>query len=135
MTSPLRSWLLAAVLAALGAVAAQAADVTLDGVVVPKASATMTISVPITQYRDGASADQCPRLLPLCPKPEVCNATPGPIARIDAQLAGAAPVRFTVGVEDGRLFSRCLPASLETKGGRLRKSYSYCLRCEGVTGP
>jgi hypothetical protein len=131
MTTRVRIWLLAGIL--LGPLAAQAADVTLDGVVVPNASATMTIDAPITEFREGG--EQCPRLLPGCPKLEVCIAAPAPIARIDAQLAGAETVRFTVGVEDGRVFSRCLPESLETKGGRIRKSYSYCLRCEGVSGP
>ena len=131
MTTRVRTWLLAGIL--LGPLAAQAADVTLDGVVVPNASATMTIGAPITEFREGG--EQCPRLLPGCPKLEVCIASPAAVARLDAQLAGAETVRFTVGVEDGRVFSRCLPESLETKGGRIRKSYSYCLRCEGLSGP
>ena len=112
---------------------ARAAEVTLDGVVVPQASSTMSIDVAITEYREGT--EQCPRLLSGCPTLGVCIASPAPVASLDAQLAGAAPARFTVGVEDGRAFSRCVPASLETKGGRLRKQYEYCLRCEGLSGP
>ena len=112
---------------------AGAAEVTLDGIVVPDASATMSIDVPITEYRDGA--EQCPRFLPGCPQLEVCIAAPARVAPLDAQLSGATPARFTVGVEDGRSFGRCVPASLETKGGKHRKHYEYCLRCESLTGP
>jgi len=113
---------------------AGAAGVTLDGVVVPEASATMSIDVDITEFREGGGG-QCPRLLPGCPKLEVCIVAPAPVAPLDAQLAGASPARFSVGVEDGRTFGRCVPASLETKGGKHRKHYDYCLRCEGLTGP
>ena len=112
---------------------AGAAEVTLDGTVIPDASATMSIDVPITEYRDGT--EQCPRLLPGCPKLEVCIAAPARVAQLDAQLAGATPARFAVGVEDGRTFGRCVPASLETKGAKHRKQYEYCLRCETLTGP
>jgi hypothetical protein len=112
---------------------AGAAEVTLDGIVVPEASATMSIDVGITEYRDGT--EQCPRLLPGCPKLEVCIVAPARVAQLDAQLAGATPARFAVGVEDGRTFGRCVPASLETKGGKHRKHYQYCLRCEGLSGP
>ena len=112
---------------------AGAAEVTLDGTVIPDASATMSIDVPITEYRDGA--EQCPRFLPGCPQLEVCIAAPARVAPLDAQLAGATPARFVVGVEDGRSFGRCVPASLHTKGGKHRKHYEYCLRCESLTGP
>jgi hypothetical protein len=117
----------------LAATAAGAADVTLDGVAIPNASTTIDVSVGITEYREGG--EQCPRLLPGCAKLAVCVATPAPLASLDAQLAGAAPARFAVGAEDGRVFSRCVPESLETKGGKFLKQYRYCLRCEGLTGP
>jgi len=122
---------MAFILAAVGS--AGAAEVTLDGIVVPDASATMSIDVPITEYRDGT--EQCPRLLPGCPKLAVCIVARAPVASLDAQLAGATPARFAVGVEDGRTFGRCVPASLETKGAKHRKQYEYCLRCETLTGP
>lgn len=112
---------------------AAAGEVTLDGTVIPEASATMSIDVGITEFREGGA--QCPRLLPGCPKLEVCIATRAPVAPLDAQLAGAAPARFSVGVEDGRTFGRCVPASLETKSSKHRKQYDYCLRCEALTGP
>jgi hypothetical protein len=119
------------VLAAAGSAAA--AEVTLDGIVVPGASVTMSIDVPITEFREGG--EQCPRLLPGCPKLEVCIDARAPLAPLDAQLAGASPARFAVGVEDGRSFGRCVPASLEAKDGKQRKHYEYCLRCETLTGP
>ena len=112
---------------------AGAAEVTLDGAVIPNASATMSIEVGITEFREGG--EQCPRLLTGCPKLEVCIASPAPVASLDAQLAGAQAARFAVGVEDGRTFSRCVPESLETKGGRIKKQYEYCLRCEALAGP
>lgn len=116
-----------------GAGAVGAAEVTIDGVVVPRASSTLRIDVGITEFREGG--EQCPRLLPGCPKLAVCVTAPAPIASLDAQLAGAAATRSNVGVEDGRLFSRCVPESLETSGGRIRKQYEYCLRCEALSGP
>lgn len=122
---------IAFVLATVGG--AGAAEVTLDGTVIPGASATMSIDVGITEFREGG--EQCPRLLPGCPKLEVCIDARAPVAPLDAQLAGASPARFAVGVEDGRSFGRCVPASLETKGSKPRKHYEYCLRCEGLTGP
>ena len=125
--------LLAALFAAAAAATAGAAEVTLDGVVIPQASSTMSIEVGITEFRDGG--EQCPRLLPGCPKLGVCIAAPAPVASLDAQLAGAAPARFAVGVEDGRTFGRCVPTSLDTKSSKHRRQYEYCLRCEGLTGP
>jgi len=129
----IRSIEVAMALVLAAARSAGAAEVTLDGIVVPEASATMRIDVGITEFREGG--EQCPRLLPGCPKLEVCIVAPAPVARLDAQLAGATPARFAVGVEDGRTFGRCVPASLETKGGKHQKHYEYCLRCEGLTGP
>ncbi len=129
----LSSILVAVAFAGAVAAAAGAAEVTLDGVVVPQASSTMSIEVGITEFREGG--EQCPRLLPGCPTLSVCIAAPAPVASLDAQLAGAAAARFAVGVEDGRAFARCVPTSLETKGGRQRKQYEYCLRCEGLSGP
>jgi hypothetical protein len=124
-------WAIVFVLATAGL--AGAAEVTLDGAVIPEASATMSIDVGITEFREGGS--QCPRLLPSCPKLEVCIGTRAPVAPLDAQLAGAAPARFSVGVPDGRSFGRCVPASLDTKSGKNRTQYDYCLRCETLTGP
>ncbi len=112
---------------------ARAAGVTLDGTAIPDASSKLSIDVGITEFREGG--EQCPRLLPSCPKLEVCIDAPAPVARLDAQLAGATAARFSVGVEDGRSFGRCIPASLETKGSKHRKHYDYCLRCETLTGP
>ena len=118
---------------ALACGAASAAEVTLDGVAVPHATSTMSIPVDVTEYRDGGSA--CPLLIPGCAKPTVCLNTTAPVAPLDAQLAGAPAARFNVGVEDGRHFGRCVVASLETAGNGGKRRYSYCLRCEGVTGP
>jgi len=85
-------------IAALAAVAAPAAvaDVTLDGVVVPKASSMMSIPVEVTEFREIGA---CPRLLAGYPEPGVCLSAPSPVPPLDAQLAGAAAARFAVGVE------------------------------------
>ena len=80
---------------------ARGAEVTIDGAVVPKASASMSIPVDVTEFRELGS---CPILLPGCPAPKVCVTVPAPVAPLDAQLAGAPAARFTVGVEDGRSF-------------------------------
>jgi hypothetical protein len=122
-----------ALLLALTVVSAPAADVTLDGVALPRATSTMSIPVDVTEFREGGGG--CPRLLPGCAKPTVCVTVATPVPALDGQVAGNPPARFSVGVEDGRTFVQCLLASLNTDGGGARRHYVYCLRCEGVTGP
>jgi len=59
-----------------------------------------------------------------------------PVAVLDAELPVAdTPDRFTVGIEDGRQFSRCLLASLKTDGSGNKRRLTYGLRCENVTTP
>ena len=120
------------VLVATTNVTAYAADVTLDGTVVPRATTTMSIPVDVTEYRELGT---CPHLLPGCPKPSVCVTASGAIASLDAQFAGAVAARFTVGVEDGRSFSNCVPISLNSDGTGGKRRYVYCLRCEAVSAP
>lgn len=110
----------------------RAAEVTLDGAVIPKATSTMSIPVDITEFREIGS---CPLLIPGCPKPTVCITAPSAVAALDGQLAGAPAARFSVGVEDGRVFAQCVLASLDTDTPGPRRRYVYCLRCEGVSGP
>jgi hypothetical protein len=126
---PTTLWVLA-LLAGL-APATRAAEVTLDGAVVPKASSTMSIPVVVTEFRESGL---CARLIPGCAKPTVCITAPSAVAALDGQLAGAAAARFSVGVEDGRVFSQCVLASLDTDAAP-RRRYVYCLRCEGVSAP
>lgn len=122
-------------LACLLAPAARAGDVTLDGVAVPKAVSSMHVDVDVTEYREGTDPDQCPRLLTGCTHPRVCVETPDRVPVLDAQLGGAAPAHFSVGVEDGRSFQQCVLESLDSQGEKGKRRYDYCLRCEGVSGP
>jgi hypothetical protein len=118
----------------LSAPAARAADVTIDGVPVPKAVSHMSIDVDITEFREGGDAG-CPHLVAGCTLPRVCVDTFAPVPVLDAQLAGAAAAHFAVGVEDGRQFQQCVLESLDSQKEKARRRYEYCLRCEGVAGP
>lgn len=118
---------------AIAAGRAPAADVTLNGTEIARATSTMSVHVDVTEFRDGGSL--CAQLIRGCAKPTVCVNAPAPVAALDAQLAGAAPAKFTVGVEDGRHFAQCVLASLDTTGAASKRRYAYCLLCEGITGP
>lgn len=112
-----------------------AAAVTLDGVPVPKAVSGLSVDVDVTEYRDGTDPNQCPRLISGCAHPQVCLRTPTPVPVLDAQLAGATPSHFLVGIENGRSLQQCVLESLNSEGPIGRRRYNYCLRCEGVSGP
>jgi len=117
------------------AVAGAAGTVTLDGMIVPKAMSSINASIDVTEFRDGTGGG-CPRLLPGCARAQVCLNSPGLVAPLDAQLDqsnGISQVRFTVGVEDGRQFARCLLVKLTVEGAGARRRYVYCLDCEGMT--
>jgi hypothetical protein len=133
MTSRALPVVLGLLVAAVGAARiARAADVTIDGAVVARATTTMSIPVEVTEFRE---IGLCPHLLTGCAKPTVCITAPAPVPVLDGQLAGAAPARFGVGVEDGRAFAQCVLASLNTDTPGPRRRYVYCLRCEGVSAP
>ena len=66
----------------------------------------------------------------------VCVVATAPVAVLDAELPlGDTPDRFTVKIEDGREFGRCLLASLKTDGSGNKRRLTDCLRCEAVTIP
>jgi hypothetical protein len=117
---------------ALLAAGARAGVVALDGVPLPEATSTVSIEREVTEYRD---LEVCPRLLPGCTRARVCLAGPGPVAALDASLASTTPAQMSVQIEDGRSFPECLPVSLESEPVHKKRSYRYCLRCTGVSGP
>ena len=91
----------------------------------------------MTEYRDGTGGG-CPRLIPGCVHAQVCVTAPGSVPVLDCQLDqanGIGSTRFTVGVEDGRQFLRCLLANLRADGVGAKRRYVYCLGCEAVTTP
>jgi hypothetical protein len=123
---------------ALGAVldlsVACAADVSIDGTVVPRASSTVEATQDVTEFRSGG--DPAISLIPGSKRYTVCVITSAPVVVLDAELPLAdTPDRFTVGIEDGRQFSRCLLASLKADGSGNKRRLTYCLRCENVTTP
>ena len=124
------------VLAATGLIAflARAADVSVNGAIVPKATSTIDSTQDITEFRVGG--DPAIRLLPASKRYGVCVVAPAPVAVLDGELPVAdSPDRFTVQVEDGRTFGRCVLASLKADGSGGKRRFTYCLRCEDVTTP
>jgi len=125
-----------AVLLAIGGAPswANAAGVTIDDTTIAHATSTMSNSIEITEYREGTD-NGCPRLLAGCKRYAVCILSPAPIAVLDAEFPqSATATRFSVGVEDGREFSRCLLNTLNTADDA-KRAYTYCFKCEDVTTP
>ena len=88
----------------------------------------------ICEFRSGG--DPAILLLPGAKRYGVCVVASGPVAALDAELPVAdTPDRFTVQVEDGRQFGRCLLTSLKAEGSGNKRRLTYCLRCEDVTVP
>lgn len=109
-----------------------AGNVEINGVPVTRTVATIDSTQDITEFREGGSPNV--QLVPGIKRYGVCVMAQGPIAVLDAELpVSDTPSRFTVTVEDGRQFSRCLLASLERTTGK--RPFAYCLRCEDVTTP
>lgn len=109
-------------------------DVSINGVVVPKATSTMDETQDVTEFRAGG--DPAILLLPGAKRYGVCVVATAPVAVLDAELPLAdTPDRFIVKVEDGREFSRCLLASLKADGSGNKRRLTYCLRCENITAP
>ncbi|MCC6849030.1 MAG: hypothetical protein IT294_11060 [Deltaproteobacteria bacterium] len=111
-----------------------AADVAIDGVVVPKAKVTMEITQDVIEFRTGT--DPNPQVLPGAKRYGVCVLAAAPVAALDAELPrGDTATRLTVQAGDGRTFVRCLVTGLETEGAGAKHQLKYCLRCEDVTIP
>lgn len=109
-------------------------DVSVNGVVIPRASSTVEITQDLVEFREGG--DPNPQVLPGAKRYGVCLATSAPVAVLDAELPRAdSATRFIVQIEDGRTFGRCLVASLKTEGSGGKRRLNYCLRCEDVTTP
>ncbi len=114
--------------------AAFAAEVAVNGAAVPKAASTVEITQDVIEFREGGETS--PQVIPGAKRYGVCVVTPSPVAVLDAELPRADTVtRFTVQIEDGRAFGRCLVASLKTEGSGGKRRLTYCLRCEDVTTP
>jgi len=118
----------------LGLAAVAAAAIAVNGAVVPKATSTVDITQTLIEFREGAETS--PQMLPGAKRYGVGVVAPSPIAVLDAELPRAdTPTRFSVQIEDGRSFGRCLVASLKTEGSAGKRRLTYCLRCEDVTVP
>jgi hypothetical protein len=63
--------------------------------------------------------------------------SPRPIPTFDAELPASnpRPHSFTVIIEDGREFSRCLVTGLKSSGSDPSHNLSYVLACEDVNTP
>jgi hypothetical protein len=106
--------------------------VTLNGAVVPGAQSSIDITVDITEFRQGGSPGAT--LLARGKHYHVSILTDRPVAVLDAELPVAATgTRFTVVVEDGREFLRCLVAGL--RSGPAPGSLVYKLQCEDMIPP
>lgn len=113
---------------------ASAADVSVNGAAVPKATSTVDITQDIIEFREGGETS--PQVVGGAKHYAVCLVTPAPVAALDAELPRADTVtRFSVQIEDARSFGRCLVASLKTEGSGGKRRFTYCLRCEDVTTP
>jgi hypothetical protein len=106
--------------------------VAVNGVAIPDARTRLDITVDIAEFREGGNPVA---LLLQGHKHYVLTVrAPSPVALFDAELpAGPAPNRFSVRVEDGREFTRCLVAGLATRDRP--RPFVYALQCENVGVP
>lgn len=119
------------VLVMLTAASANAGGVSVNGTAIPKAVSSIDESQDVTEFRAGTESSI--QLVPGLKRYGVCIAAQGPIAILDAEFPlSASASRFTVQVEDGRRFVRCLAASLGGEGKGKKRRLTYCLRCEDV---
>lgn len=104
----------------------------LNGVNVRGVHATLDIKVDVAEFREGGTPGV--RLIVGVKHYALALHTGRPIAQLDAELPVAAPgTRFTVLLEDGRQFVRCVLAGLTTE--HAERVYVYALQCEDVTVP
>ena len=118
-------------------------SVSVNGTPIPETTPVMDATIEVTEFRDGTD----PSIVKLAPGPKrynVCVVSRNPIGVFDAELPLAdQPDRFTVRVEDGREFGRCLLTDFHAgtkvaehrRDARSVRIYKYCLRCEGVSTP
>jgi len=130
-TTPLLSLLL---LLLLG-IRVEAQTVQVDGVSLDGTQSNLNVTVDIIEYRQGE--DPVVHLTPGKHHYGVAIVSQSPIAMFDAELSPptATQHQFTVTVEDGREFSRCLVAGLKSAGSDPSHQLSYSLVCETVTPP
>lgn len=106
--------------------------VTLNGTVVPGAQSSIDIMIDIAEFREAGSPGAT--LLTRGKHYHVSILTDRPVAILDAELpVAAAGTRFTVVVEEGHEFLRCLVAGLKSGAGPGRLTYR--LQCEDVIPP
>jgi len=129
-----RVFTMIAALAMIGCAAMMpAGSVTLNGVVIAGAETRPDITVSIAEFREGGGG--LVRLAPGLRRYAVTIVSRDPIVLLESQLpAAATPARFTVGMENGRIFRNCLVAGLASEGTAGGYRLLYAFRCEDV-GP
>ena len=127
-----RVFTMIAALAMIGCAAMMpAGSVTLNGVASAGAETRPDITVSIAEFREGGGG--LVRLAPGLRRYAVTIVSRDPIVLLESQLpAAATPARFTVGMENGRIFRNCLVAGLASEGTAGGYRLLYAFRCEDV---
>lgn len=109
----------------------QTASITINGILIGGTEARPDITVNIVEVREGGS--NLALLLPGLKRYGITVVSRDPIAVLESQLPVVAiPARFTIGMENGRTFHRCLVAGLTSEGTAGGYRLLYALRCEDV---
>ncbi len=109
----------------------QSTSITLNGVLIAGTEARPDIAVNIVEFREGGS--DVVLLLPGLRRYGITVVSRDSIAVLESQMPVAAgPARFTIGLQNGRTFHRCLVAGLTSEGTADGYRLLYALRCEDV---
>ena len=112
-----------------------AQEVTVNGIVLQDAQTNLNITIDVIEFREGS--DPVVHLTTGKKHYGVSIVSPTPIRMFDVEfpLAHATPQHFSVKIEDGREFSRCLVTGLKSSGADPSHHLIYALACEDVSQP
>lgn len=112
-----------------------AEDVVVNGITLTNAHADINITIDVIEFRQGA--DPVVHLTTGRKHYGLSLTSPVPVPMFEAELpfSNSTPNQFSVSVEDGREFSRCLVTGLVSSGSATDRRLVYMLRCEDVSLP
>jgi len=110
-------------------------EIKVDGSVIDHARSNLNIVIDVIEFRQGD--DGLVHLTAGKKHYGLAIVSPRPLPMFDAELPAANPQphSFTVIIEDGREFSRCLVTGLKSSGADPTHNLSYSLACENVSTP
>jgi len=114
---------------------AEAQEIKVNGIRIDGARSNLNITIDVIEFRQGD--DPIAHLTTGKKHYGLSVISSRPVPMFDAELltSNSEPHQFTVVVEDGREFNRCLVAGLKSAGSDPSHNLAYLLACESVSMP